>query len=211
MGLNIEKWSIIIKENAIVKMAFFTSIFVIILTVATTGIVGNAKESKLLYFLMLVQIIALLGNLCYVIYCNKLEKNRYLQEADQALFKADIQQILLSFNKKTDNLTNVVRLLAGKLKAEMVFFTALDGKEVREVYCWPLSAKIIMDNSNNDCHIADIYESLNNDNIVTLADKQVAAMKEAGVMGNLPGLNIRNIIMVPVVIDSKKLGGASSS
>lgn len=36
-------------------------------------------------------------------------------------------------------------------------------------------------------------------------------MKEAGVMGNLSGLNTRNIIMVPVIINSKKLGGASSS
>ena len=135
MGANIEKWSISVKENAIVIMAFITSMFVIILTVATTDIVGNVKESNLLYFLMLMQIIALLGNLCYVIYCNKLKKNRYLQEVDQALFKADIQQILLSSNKKPDSLTKVVRLLAGKLKAAMVFFTALDGKEVREVYC----------------------------------------------------------------------------
>lgn len=207
MGANIEKWSISVKENAIVIMAFITSMFVIILTVATTDIVGNVKESNLLYWLMLMQIIALLGNLCYVIYCNKLKKNRYLQEVDQALFKADIQQILLSSNKKPDSLTKVVRLLAGKLKAAMVFFTALDGKEVREVYCWPLSAKIIIDHSNNDSHMADIYKSLNNDNIVALDDKQVAAMKDAGIMGNLPGLNISNIIMVPVVISSKKLVG----
>lgn len=82
MGSNIEKWSISVKENAIVIMAFLTSIFVIILTVATTDIVGNVKESNLLYFLMLMQIIALLSNLCYVIYCNKLKKKRYLQEVD---------------------------------------------------------------------------------------------------------------------------------
>lgn len=173
MVANIEKWSISVKENAIVIMAFLASIFVVILTVAITDIVGNVKESNLFYFLMLMQIIVLLSNLCYVIYCNKLKKKRYLQEADQALFKADLQQILLSSNKKTDNLTEVFRLLAGRLKAEIVFFTALDEKEVREVYCWPLSTKIIIDNNNNDYHMADIYESLNNDNIVVLDDKQV--------------------------------------
>ena len=52
MGANIEKWSISVKENAIVIMAFITSMFVIILTVATTDIVGNVKESNLLYFLI---------------------------------------------------------------------------------------------------------------------------------------------------------------
>lgn len=164
----------------------------------STVLVAALRIRHIIYWLGIIQLIVISIYLGFLFYEHYHERRGYQARMERSHFIYDIQQLLLGAHADPFSITAAMHLIADRIGARLVFFARLDEGKVRRIFCWPMQERVMLDNMDKRSHIAEAYKALCAGESVFIDDAMVERLKLEGRMGNLPGLDITNLFMVPI-------------
>ena len=153
----------------------------------------------IVYYLGIIQAIIIFCYISFLIYERYNELKGYQQRIERTRFIYDISQLLLGVNADPYSITAALHLITERVGARLIFFARFEKSTVRRIYCWPVKEKIMLDSIDKNNHIDSIYKALNCGVSIYLDEKTVAELKASKSIENLPGIEVKNIFMVPII------------
>lgn len=153
----------------------------------------------IVYYLGIIQAIIIFCYISFLIYERYNELKGYQQRIERTRFIYDVSQLLLGVNADPYSITAALHLISERIGARLIFFARFEKSTIRRIYCWPVKEKIMLDSIDKNNHIDSIYKALNSGVSIYLDEKTVADLKAADSIENLPGIDIKNIFMVPII------------
>lgn len=154
---------------------------------------------QLVQIFVFLQLMLCAAYLCYLFYRSRKRSREYHVIIDQSQFAYNVQQLLFGAYREPYCITVAMHMLAEYTGAKVTAFSHMRNDKVRQVFCWPMQEREMLEQvSENECP-PDIWEKLVSGKTMVLDREEIGRRRMLGQLGNSADIHIENMIISPVV------------